>query len=80
MKILSAIAGGVLRVAGVAGSGVGVFALIDPRGTQMSNDADPFGAPPSVLDSSFMVCVYLLVAGVGAFLLWRSLRKPPISA
>ena len=74
MKILSTIFGGIFLVVGLAGSGVGVFALMDPRGTKMSDDADPFGMPPSVLKSSLMLCAYLLIAVIGAFLLWRSLR------
>jgi hypothetical protein len=48
MKILSAIGGGILLVAGLAGSGVGVFALLDPRGTKMSDDANPFDPPPNL--------------------------------
>ena len=78
MKILGTIAGGILLVVGLVGSGVGVFALLDPSGTKMSDDADPFGPAPSILNSSLLLCFYLFIAGVGVFLLWKSLRKPRV--
>ena len=79
MKIPSAIIGGILLVAGVVGSGSGVFALIDPRGSKMADDGDPFGPAPGVVESSLILGVYLVVTAVGVYLLWRSLRKPPVS-
>ena len=79
MKILSAIVGGIFVAGGILGSGAGIFALIDPRGSKMADDGDPFGPAPGVLESSLILCVYLLVTAVGIYLLWRSLRKPPVS-
>lgn len=41
---------------------VGLVAVIDPVGTKMADDGDPFGKPPSRL-SSALICL----AGIGIF-------------
>lgn len=42
---------------------VGLAAVIDPVGTKMADDGDPFGKPPSRL-SSALICL----AGIGVFM------------
>ena len=34
---------------------MGVIAILDPRGVQMANDADPFGTPPSAWFSAALI-------------------------
>jgi hypothetical protein len=69
-----------LLVGGLVATAVALLCIIDPVGCKMADDDDPFGTPPSLLGSLSVLLVYLGVSGVGAFLVWRSVRKPPASA
>ncbi len=79
-KIVAAVAGLFLLLGGIVGTAVSLLAVLDPVGTKMSDDADPFGTPPSFFSSLSILLVYLGVSGVGAFVVWRSVRKPSASA
>jgi hypothetical protein len=46
-KIVGVVCGLVLLVGGFLGVAVSLFAIFDPAGTQMADDANPFGPPPS---------------------------------
>jgi len=63
-KIVLGVLGGGLAVLGGLGVLTGVMWMIDPIGTQLSNDADPFAAPPTFEHSA-----WLTGASFGAFLL-----------
>jgi hypothetical protein len=80
LKIVASIAGLFLLLGGLVATAVGLLCIIDPVGCKMADDGDPFGTPPSLLSSLSLLVVYLGVSGVGAFLLWKSVRKPPASA
>jgi len=43
-------------------------ALIDPVGSQMANDGDPFGTPPPWQYAALGLIVSLVVAGFGGWL------------
>ena len=62
-------------VFGVMGTIIGVLAIVDPEGTQMSNDADPFGGPPGLAGNLARAAAYLTVAAAGAYLLLRPKKK-----
>ena len=50
MALDGCLLGGVSILSGLAGllvGGIGFLGLVDPAGTQLANDADPFGTPPS---------------------------------
>jgi hypothetical protein len=79
-KIVGAVLGLVLLVVGFLGVAVSVFAILDPAGAKMADDANPFGAPPSLLSSVLIFVFYLAVCVLGFFLTWRSVRKRPVSA
>ena len=64
-----------LLVGGFLGIAVSVFAIVDPGGTQMADDANPFGRPPSFISSVSMLVFYLGVCALGFILIWRSVRK-----
>jgi len=51
MKLLTKVVGVILSVVSIVGALVSFLALIDPREAQLSNDADPFGAPPTTAQS-----------------------------
>jgi hypothetical protein len=51
IKALSISVGVPLLIFGLGGSIFTILGIIDPAGTQLSNDADPFGAPPTLLNS-----------------------------
>lgn len=71
IKIVFGVLGAGLAVMGTLGVPFGVMGMIDPVGMQMSNDADPFAAPPTFESSA-----WLTGASFGAFLLgtWICLR------
>jgi hypothetical protein len=79
-KIFAGVVGLFLLVGGLVGTAVSLLAVLYPVGSKMADDADPFGTPSSLLTSLSILLLYLGVSGVGAFLVWRSVRKPPASA
>jgi uncharacterized membrane protein required for colicin V production len=79
-KIVGAVLGLILGVGGFLGVAVSVFAIFDPAGTQMADDANPFGPPPSLLRSLAILVFYLGVCAIGFFLTWRAIRKASMSA
>jgi hypothetical protein len=79
-KIVGVVCGLVLLVGGFLGVAVSLFAIFDPAGTQMADDGNPFGPPPSLLSSVAILVFYLGVCAIGFFLTWRSLCKPSTSA
>ena len=79
-KIVARISGLFLFLSGLFGTAVAVFSMLDPVAIKMADDGEPFGTQPSLLDSFLILSVYLGVSGVGAFLVWRSVRKPSASA
>ena len=76
IKALSISVGVPLLILGLGGSIFTILGIIDPAGTQLSNDADPVGTPPTLLSSILVCLVYLVILFAGLFLLWRALRKP----
>ena len=79
-KIVVGSLGLFLLLGGLVATAVALLCIIDPIGCKMADDGDPFGTPPSPLSSLLILLVYLGVSGVGAFLVWKSGRKPPASA
>lgn len=79
-KIVARTSGLFLLLSGLFGIAVAVFSMLDPVGSKMADDGDPFGTPPSLLDSFLILLVYLGISGIGAFLIWKSVRKPSASA
>ena len=79
-KIVARAFGFLLLLGGLFGAAVALFSIVDPVATKMADDGDPFGTSSSLLDSLTILLVYLGVSGVGAFLVWRSVRKPRASA
>jgi hypothetical protein len=70
----------ILLLIGVLGTAASLFEIFDPAGSKMADDADPFGTPPSLLSSFVIMFISLCIFAVGAFLTWRSARKPHVSA
>ena len=80
LKITAIVSGLILVLVGLLGSAVSLFAIFDPAGTQMADDANPFGAPPTLRSSLLILVLYLCVCGIGVLLTWRSVRKRRVSA
>jgi hypothetical protein len=70
----------ILLLIGFLGIAASLFEMFDPSGSKMADDGDPFGTPPSLLSSLFILFISLCLCGVGAFLIWRSVRKSHVSA
>jgi hypothetical protein len=79
-KVIARTLGWFLLVGGLVASALALLCIIDPVGCKMADDGDPFGAPPSLFSSLVVLLVYLGISGVGAFLVWKSVRKPSASA
>jgi hypothetical protein len=79
-KIIGGISGVMLLLVGLVGSAVSLLAVLHPVGTQMADDNNPFGPPPSLFGSVLIVVFCLSVAVVGGFVVRKSVRKPRISA
>jgi O-antigen ligase len=69
-RLLLLVGGILLSLGGLVGIGLGLIAIIDPVGTKMADDSDPFGSPPSVLGSVLITIVFALVV-VGGFAMIR---------
>ena len=70
-RLLGVLLGILMILLGLTGTIFGVIAVLDPAGTQLSNDADPFGTPPSWQSSVALTAAYAVVglAG-GALVVW----------
>ena len=79
-KIVARVSGLFLLISGLICSTVALLSILDPVASKLADDGDPFGTPPSRLDSLLILSVYFGVSCVGAFLVWKSGRKPPASA
>jgi hypothetical protein len=80
LKTVARVFGLFLLLIGLVGTAVALLSIFDPVGSKMADDGDPFGTPPSLLSSLLILAVYVGVSAVGAFLLWRSVRKPQACA
>ena len=49
----------------------GIYAVFDPVGTKLSDDGDPFGPPPTVLESVSVSLVFFVVMIAGGWLCWQ---------
>lgn len=64
-KTVRILFGCLLTLFGAAGVLVGIVATIDPVGTKMADDADPFGVPPTFTESFALTVFYLLILILG---------------
>lgn len=71
MRVLRKVAGGIAFIAGLVVFSLGLLALADPAGAQLSNDEDPFGAPPSAMQLWAHLAVGAAIAAAGAWLVVR---------
>lgn len=53
---------------------VNAIGMMDPIGAQLSNDADPFGTPPSTDEVVLKIAIGVVIFAIG-FWLTRSKRK-----
>jgi UPF0716 family protein affecting phage T7 exclusion len=79
-KIVACVSGVFLLISGLIASAIALLSILDPVASKLADDGDPFGTPPSRLDSLLILLVYFGVSCVGAFLVWKSGRKPSASA
>ncbi len=76
MSVLKAIAGTVVMFFGGAGAVLSLVAVVDPSGTQMADDLDPFGKPPPLVWSVAILVMSVAVISLGAWLVHRSRNRP----
>ena len=74
LHILSKVGGFILAAFGLLGSIFWTYALMDPAGSQLAYDADPFGTPPGTLESSLWLAAWLVALVAGCWL-WLRPRK-----
>ena len=72
MRFLSKVIGYLISALGLGVVIFGLLALADPTGSQLANDSDPFGTPPS----GAQVLVQVAIGAVGLILgIWLVVRK-----
>ena len=76
IKIVLGIFGFGLAVWGLFTMVTGVGWVIDPQGFQMSNDADPFGKPPTFFESLWLIATGAMSFVLGGWLyVWLARRE-----
>ena len=70
-KILRIVSGLFFMLVGVIGVLVGIIAIIDPVGTKMSDDSDPFGVPPTFAEGLTLTLAFVLIFSLGILLVIR---------
>ena len=80
MRIIIGVFGFILLFVGLIGIPIALLAIFDPVGTQMADDNNPFGTPPSLFGSILLLLFCLSIGVVGGFLVRKSVRKQPVSA
>ena len=73
MRVLCVTAGVGLVLFSLLACALSVVAIIDPVGTKMADDHDPFGPPPSRLSSAGMLGIFIGTGAAGVYLVRRSL-------
>lgn len=68
-KILRIIGGLFFMLVGAVGVLIGIIGIIDPVGSKMSDDADPFGVPPTFAESLTLTLLFILIFSLGILLL-----------
>jgi hypothetical protein len=74
-RLLSIITGVGLLIFGLLGVLVSIVAIIDPVGTKMADNGDPFGTPPTSVESLLRLVCFLALTAVGAWLALRGRRR-----
>jgi hypothetical protein len=72
MKVWKYAAAMPLLLLALVGSFMCALALVDPVGTKLSDDSDPFGTPPGRIVSCAILLGFIAVGGAGLYVL----RKP----
>ncbi len=72
--VLRSVFGLLLAFIGAVFFAVSVMALLDPVGTQMADDSNPFGTPPPWYAAALGILISGAVAGAGVWLLRRRVR------
>lgn len=67
--------GFVVALFGLFATGIGILGLLDPVGSKMADDSDPFGAPPSFLESGLFTLIFLSMAIFGIWLMSHKSKK-----
>ena len=77
MRILKRLVGLAAMAVGIVVFAVYLLALVDPRGTKLADDADPFGDPGSRWVPIVGMLIAGGVAGVGLYVVVHSSRQNP---
>lgn len=75
MKYLKVIFGFSLSLLGIVGIFIGLIGIIDPIGSKMADDGNPFGAPISTGGSILITIGYILVLIFGLWLVKAAFKK-----
>ena len=73
--LVSVLTGGAFILVGLAGCVLSLIAIIDPVGTKMADDNDPFGVPPTLAESLGMLASFTVAVAVGTCVLWLVWRR-----
>jgi len=79
MRIFRITSGVSLILFSLLACGLSFIAIIDPVGTKMADDNDPFGPPPSRVCSLCKLCIYFGVGAAAVYIIRRPSRSKPDS-
>ena len=79
LKVIRLVIGIVMTGLGFLGIGFGILAIIDPIGTQMADDHNPFATPPPLSERILLTVVYAASFLIGLWLIfaprWKAKRQ-----
>jgi hypothetical protein len=73
--VVQVLSGILLSLFGLVGMLLGIIAILDPVGTKMADDADPFGTPPSRISSAVLTLTFVVITGIGVLIIWIATKK-----
>jgi hypothetical protein len=74
IKWVSLVFGLILLLFGILGVGLGILDILDPAGTKMADDSDPFGTPNTLTESLTLTAIFAVVLLSGLSLLFVSYK------
>lgn len=74
IKWLSLVFGFILLLFGFLGVGLGILDILDPVGTKMADDSDPFGTPHTLTESLTFTAIFAVILLSGLSLIFVSYK------
>ncbi len=74
LYVLGILFGSIITLFGSLGVFFGIIAILDPVGTQLSDDSNPLGTPPTTIESLTITAIYFLILSLGITLIYGTYK------